>query len=249
MFKALSKEVFLMPETKENEAGLQEKGNTSHAILLSEFEAKQRGEELQVKRKKPQRANERADFALKHEDCLRIINAAQGPRDRTIIGLLYFALLRRDEVRSLGIENVNFPNHRLDLTRTKGGKPRSVPIVEDSVLLGLQDIIGKRTKGWVFVSKSKDGRFSNKAINDIVAKTAARAGVSNPAPGMKNVNPHIFRHSRARFLRRQSPPMAIECLQRIMGHSTIKTTLDIYGRPDLAFMEEELRRCSTTSKQ
>ena len=233
-----------MQQTGENEANSSEKLNASHAVMLSEFQVRKKGEELQVAPKKPQRVNERADFALRHEDALRILAASESQRDRTIIGLLYYALMRRDEVRSLAIENLDLINRRLNLTRTKGSKPRSIPIVENILIDDLRQLAGKRTKGWVFPSKSKDGRLSNKAINDIVAKTATKAGVSNPAPGMKNVNPHIFRHSRARFLRRQNPPIAIEVLQRIMGHSTIRTTLDIYGRPDLAFMEEELKRCS-----
>lgn len=233
-----------MEQNEEKEASSGKKLNASQAVMLSGFEAKKKGDALQVAPKKPQRVNERADFALKHEDALRILAASESQRDRSIIGLLYYALMRRDEVRSLAIENLDLINRRLNLTRTKGGKPRSIPIVELGLLDDLRQLAGKRAKGWVFQSKSKDGRLSNKAINDIVAKTATKAGVSNPAPGMKNVNPHIFRHSRARFLRRQSPPIAIEVLQRIMGHSTIRTTLDIYGRPDLAFMEEELKRCS-----
>jgi len=39
------------------------------------------------------------------------------------------------------------------------------------------------------------------------------------------------------------PLIAIEVLQKILGHSDIKTTMNIYGSADLQFMEDELHRC------
>ncbi len=209
------------------------------------FEAKEKAGKLVLKKQK--KVNERADFWLKPEDVERIISAAASFRDRCIIKLLYFAMMRRDEVRSLEIPCVDFANRRLNLTHTKGNKPRSIPIVQEGLLDDLRLVIeDDRKAGWVFRSKVKDGRLSLKAINDIVGGAARRAGVASPVPGMKNVHPHILRHSYARFLRRQQPPIAIEVLQKLLGHTSVKTTLDIYARADLDFMETELKRCSTS---
>lgn len=222
--------------------------NVSHAILLSEFEATKKGRELQVKRKKPEQVNQASDFWLKREDVELIISRARNLRDRCLLKLLYFGMVRRNEARSLRIEDIDFANLRLNLRITKRSKPRTVPIFENGVFDDLRLYIEKRTIGWVFLSKSKDGRLSNKAINDIVGQTAELAGIKQPNPRLKTLNPHIFRHSFARYLRRRNPPIAIEVLQKLLGHKSVKTTIDIYGSADLTFIEDELKRCMQENK-
>lgn len=187
--------------------------------------------------------NQASDFWLSYEQVDTIIQSAKSIRDRTIIRLLYFGMLRRDEVRSLKIEDLNFVDKTLHLKITKRGKPRSVPIIQREIWSDLPLILGNRKIGWVFSSKTKDGRLSLKAINDIVGKTAVIAKIKNPNPKRKNMNPHILRHSYARFLRRQQPPIAIEVLQKLLGHASVKTTMDVYATADLEFIKAELERC------
>ncbi|MFA5077354.1 MAG: tyrosine-type recombinase/integrase [Candidatus Micrarchaeia archaeon] len=217
----------------------------SSSIQLPQFEAREEAGQLQVKRKKPDQVNQSSDFWLKQEDVLKLIGSARSLRDRCILKLLYFGMLRRNEARSLRIEDIDFPRHRLNLHITKRSKPRSVPITEPGVFDDLRLYLEKRATGWVFVSKSKDGRLSNTAINDIVGLTAQLAGIANPNPRLRKLNPHILRHSFARHLRRQSPPIAIEVLQKLLGHKSVSTTMNIYASADLDFMEEELKRCSS----
>jgi integrase len=232
-----------MDETQEKAEKLQQKLNNSPMILLSEFAAKQKGEQLQVQRKKPDNVNQASDFWLQRPDVDKIIASARSLRDRCLIKLLYFGMVRRNEARSLRIEDLDFARCRLNLKITKRSKPRVVPVIEPGVFEDLRLHVGKRNTGWVFMSTSKDGRLSNKAINDIVGATAQLAGVKQPNPRRKNLNPHIFRHSYARYLRRRQPPIAIEVLQKLLGHADVKTTLGTYGTADLDFMESELRRC------
>jgi len=199
---------------------------------------------IEIVRKKKE--YEPSDFWIKREDVERMFATAKSLRDRCILKLLYFAMMRRNEVRSLRIEDVNFDTRMLNLQITKRGRPRSIPIISDSLLDDLRLVIGKRTSGWVFLSKSKDGRLSNVAINDIVAKAGADAGIVNPNPHRKKINPHILRHSFARYLRRQQPPIAIEVLQKLLGHKSVKTTMDIYASADMEFVRGELERCANS---
>lgn len=217
--------------------------NNTQAIMLSGFEAKEKDGQIIIKSKKPQRVNQNSDFWLQREQVDKLFSASHSLRDRCILKLLYFGMLRRNEARSLKIEDCDFSAHRLNLKITKRSKPRCVPIIEGDVWDDLRLMIGSRKTGWVFMSKSKDGRLSPKAINDIVGGTATGAGIAQPNPRLRTLNPHILRHSRARWLRRQNPPVAIEVLQKLLGHSSVKTTMDIYGTADLQFMEDELRRC------
>lgn len=218
--------------------------NASHAIALSEFQAKQKDGQLVIRPKKPERVNQNSDFWLKREQVDLLLSAARSLRDRCLLKLLYFGMLRRNEARSLKIEDCDFTAKRLNLKITKRSKPRTVPIMEPGVWDDLRLSVGSRKAGWVFASKSKDGRLSPKAINDIVAQSAKAAALAQPNPNLRRMNPHILRHSFARHLRRQTPPIAIEVLQKLLGHSSVRTTMDIYGTADLEFMEDELRRCT-----
>ncbi len=75
------------------------------------------------------------------------------------------------------------------------------------------------------------------AINKIVAKAGRQAGISNPNPARKNINPHIFRHSISRYLKNKS--FSTEWIQNFLGHTSYKTTMDMYGTISIDEMQQE----------
>jgi|GEM_PF-892658 len=154
-----------------------------------------------------------------------IIAAAEIPRDRVLLRLLAETGLRRGEIRALEIDDIRV-RERLVLVRcAKNGKTRLVPVTLDLIEL-FRDLNGRTSKGPVFRSR-KGGFLSTRQINRIVAQAASRAGVENPNPRARNVTPHLFRHSFAR--RWKDAGGDIETLSNILGHSSQKTTLDLYG--------------------
>ena len=68
-------------------------------------------------------------------------------------------------------------------------------------------------------------------INRIVANCAKRAHVNNPNPKLKNMNPHIFRHSFSRLSLAAGIPFNM--VQKIAGHADARTTLQMYGIPSI----------------
>jgi len=54
-----------------------------------------------------------------------------------------------------------------------------------------------------------------------------RAGIDNPNPRLAHLNPHIFRHSIASWLK--SRGFSAEWIQNFLGHQSYKTTMDMYG--------------------
>ncbi|UCE08901.1 MAG: site-specific integrase, partial [bacterium] len=52
-------------------------------------------------------------------------------------------------------------------------------------------------------------------INHITAKAGERAGIKNPKPRLKHINPHIFRHSIARYLKNKG--FSVEWIQNFFG--------------------------------
>lgn len=57
------------------------------------------------------------------------------------------------------------------------------------------------------------------------------AGVRHPNPAKEDINPHLFRHSFARMMLERG--MRMEEVQKLLGHSSIRTTMDVYGTPGM----------------
>lgn len=182
--------------------------------------------------------NANSAFYLSREEIERIFTACTSLRDRTLIGVLYFSMMRRDEARNLKIENIDFDNRWLNLIKTKGSRPRTIPL-SDRLFSDLKLLCGNRKLGFIFLSPA-GLRLSNKAVNEIIAKAAVKAGIKNPNPKRKNINPHIFRHSAGRHFLKAGG--RIEVLQKLLGHKSITTTIDIYGAPSLPDIAEEFKR-------
>lgn len=183
--------------------------------------------------------NQGSEFFLTHDQIKTILNNCKTIRDRTMIEIMFYCFMRRDEVRSLRIEDIDFQNKWLNLTITKGKKRRCVPIL-DSVLADLRLVAGNRTQGWVFLS-NKNNRLSNVQLNRITGDAANRAGLKNPDPKKHHINPHIFRHSSARLFLKNGG--RIEILQKLLGHASITTTVHIYGKPSLDDIISDYVKC------
>ena len=170
--------------------------------------------------------NDRSAFTLTPEECRRLIAGARqsSTRDALIVRLLYSQGMRRAEVAALAQSDV-----RLDLNQVrvlgKGSKLRVIPVMDDLLAAELRDWIRNTRGRWVFVGKTKAGHLSLRSINDIVARAGRKAGIENPNPGMKNVNPHLLRHSIATHLFERGADRKF--VQNLLGHTSAETT-EIY---------------------
>ena len=84
--------------------------------------------------------------------------------------------------------------------------------------------------------------LSRQRINQIVSECAERAEIKSPNPKRSNVHPHMFRHTFVRYCQKNGINPKI--IQKMLGHSSIKTTLDMYGEPSFDDMVEELHKMS-----
>lgn len=179
-----------------------------------------------------------SEYHLPSRDIKKVINAATTFRDRCIVKTFAQMAMRRFEVANLDIRDVDFERRLIHIREGKGGKARTIPASED--LLGdLRHLTGTRKRGPVFTNP-RDGKLSVRQLNNIVAKAGRRADVANPNPKYKNLTCHLFRHSFAREWKRQGG--STESLSKILGHTSVKTTLDEYGTEDLEDVQENYER-------
>lgn len=181
----------------------------------------------------PKKYNE---YYLSWNEINEIIGHAKNLKERVILKILARSGMRRFELINLKIKDIDFDRKRLYISTGKGAsskdtKARTVPIDEDT-LQEIKFYIGNRRAGNIIQSNKKGFEgISKSQINRIVANAAKRANIQNPNPRLKNMNPHIFRHSFSRLSLAEGVPFNI--VQRIVGHADARTTLQMYGIPSI----------------
>jgi integrase/recombinase XerD len=125
------------------------------------------------------------------------------------------------------VEDISFRDLEIRLRKTKGDKPRDVPMLS-SLAHELQLHVGDRETGWLFRSR-QGGHYSRRRIQQIVKDVAEDAGIQ------KRVYPHLLRHTVAQRLADKG--MREELLQQFLGHEAPETTQRYY-EPKRAHVKE-----------
>lgn len=153
-------------------------------------------------------------------------------RDFLIVHLPMEIGLRNSEIRTLKIENISFESRSFEVLDSK--KLELFPLPLDMLSLQLiQDLIGSRPKGYVFIHKTwklsrKDVPLSDVEIWQITHNIGEKAGV-------KGYNPRMGRHYFAAhwiFVLKKS----LAVLQRILRHKNLAVTTIYLSK--LVFFED-----------
>ena len=173
-------------------------------------------------------------YHFKFAEVKKLFIAAPNFRDRCFVKTLFWLGLRRHEACALDISDIDFERRRVTVIG-KGNKRRTIPVIDEEFLNDLQHLIGESERGAVFLS-NEGKRISLRTANDITERIGKLAGITNPNKRLAYVNPHIFRHSVARFLK--SKGFSAEWIQNFLGHESYKTTMDMYGTISIDEMQE-----------
>lgn len=162
--------------------------------------------------KRPKRIPE----ALTKNEVQRIITAASNTKHRLIIETIYGCGLRVSEAAKLKKDDIRFEEGILFVRQGKGNKDR---------IVSLPFTLSKRLESYILLrndenpyvfDSSRGGRLTEATIEKIVDKAAGIAGI------IKNVHPHILRHSYATHLLENGTDIHI--IQKLLGHSDVRTT-------------------------
>lgn len=181
------------------------------------------------------------EYHLPSAQLKALIEAAGTARDRAILQLFAETGIRRGELVALDVSDIDRSQSMLLVRHGKGNKLRMLPLT-GAMLRQLVSLAGDRSSGPVFVSLMKK-RLSVRQINRVVAATGLRAGIANPNPRHKQITCHLLRHSFSRLWK--SHGGSIETLSRILGHASVKTTLDVYGRESWTDVQRNYARTIT----
>jgi integrase len=137
--------------------------------------------------------------------------------------------LRISEIVNLLIQNINFKGKTIEIkinekTRNviywhpKTAKGQRLVPLSDKLAKVLKNIIGKRTMGYVFLSRKGNSRFTNESRINMINRYAKNCNSIDKAIGS-----HSLRRTYASYLIRKG--MDIGTVSKYLGHKSVKTTM------------------------
>ena len=136
-------------------------------------------------------------------------------RDRALIEFLLTTGCRVSEVIGIELKNINFLNGEC-IVHGKGNKERKVYISDKANYYLQEYIMNRKYPSDILFTNRFGNRWSKQSIEKIVKSIAKKAGVDN-------AHPHRFRRTFATNALNKG--MAVQSLQKILGHQSLDTTM------------------------
>jgi integrase/recombinase XerD len=154
-----------------------------------------------------------------------IVAACDNARYRAMLLVCYGCGLRLSEVLALRVSDIDGERRLLRITQGKGAKDRLVPLSPTLLEELRADWRLYRPTEWLFAGRN--GQLSPTALQKAYTQAKRAAGVTTPG-GI-----HGLRHAYATH--QLAAGLPVERLQRLMGHTSIHTTLRyVHWRPSAA---------------
>lgn len=157
----------------------------------------------------------RLPFSSVELDLLR--GACRNNKERAIIEMLVTSGVRVNELSNMDVNDINCSDLSVHVRFGKGAKER-VTFINDVAKTYLQRyIVGRKDQNIALICNRLGDRIKTGGIRHILNNIGRRAGV-------ENVHPHRFRRTFATTL--ASRGMAIQEIQKLLGHSNLNTTME-----------------------
>jgi len=176
----------------------------------------------------------------------------KGIRNMFLMLFLYQTGARIQELLDIRLNDIHWSKVVAITLRGKGGKTRSVPIV-DKAVAHLQKYVSKFHPGdlpcseqylFYVVRDNAKKRMTEDNARRIVARYGSAAkSICPEIPD--NVYPHLFRHSRAMHLYQNGLDLTL--ISQWLGHSQLETTL-IYAHADTELKRRAIERAIPNDK-
>ena len=164
-------------------------------------------------------------------------------RIRAAVELFYATGIRKNELLSLNLYDLDIRERALLIRQAKGGRDRLVPVARSALKTVCDYIRGVRLKhaqrsSALFIKR--DGERMNE--NDIQGMFY---GIRRRMNIKKRLSPHALRHSIATHLVRRG--VDIRYVQAFLGHADLSST-QIYTRVVMDDLRREIDRCHPRNK-
>lgn len=166
---------------------------------------------------------------ISKEDIKKLLSQTANLKHRTMLSLIYACGLRRGELLSLTLEDIDFNRKVLNIRSAKGNKDRMVPIGDKMIQLIGEYLAAFQPRKWLFEGQHPGELYGERSLQEVMKQAVSRAGIS------KQATLHWLRHSYATHLHEAGTD--IRYIQELLGHSSSKTT-EIYTHVSLRNIQQ-----------
>lgn len=161
------------------------------------------------------KANKKLPIVLSQDEIQKMFDVCENLKHKTILALLYSAGLRVSELINLKWSHIDRSRMIINIIQAKGQKDRQVGLTPS--IIPLLTEYWKKYKSVTFVLNGQfDLQYSARSVGEVIKQLAKSAGLS------KRVYTHLIRH--CTFTHMVEGGVDINLIQRIAGHSNVKTT-------------------------
>lgn len=156
---------------------------------------------------------------LSKEEVKKILQAHKNIKHRSMLSLIYACGLRRGELLSLRLTDIDSKRGLLRVNQGKGAKDRVIPISEKVLELLREYYRYEKPKEYLFEGTTLGQAYSPTSLQEVLKSAVIKAGIKRP------VTLHWLRHSYATHLLESGTDLRY--IQELLGHNSSKTT-EIY---------------------
>jgi integrase/recombinase XerD len=156
---------------------------------------------------------------LSKEEIKIILNAHGNIKHKAMLSLIYSCGLRRGELLSLKLEDIDSNRGLIKIKQGKGKKDRVVPLSEKVLILLRDYYVAYKPKNWLFEGQNRIEPYDENSLRAVLKQALEKSKITKP------VTLHWLRHSYATHLLENGTDLRY--IQEILGHSR-STTTEIY---------------------
>lgn len=156
-------------------------------------------------------------IVLSQSEVQRMFDVCNNLKHKTILALLYSCGLRVSELINLKWSHIDRSRMIINVLAGKGKKDRQVPLSPPIIPLLEKYFTTYRSKEFVFNGWKDEPQYSPRSVGLVMQQLADKAKIG------KRVYTHLMRHNC--FTHMVENGIDINLIQRIAGHSNVKTTM------------------------
>lgn len=161
------------------------------------------------------RKEKKLPIVLSQQEVQSMFSACENLKHKVILALLYSCGLRVSELINLKWQHIDRSRMIINIIQAKGKKDRQVMLVENIIPLLENYYRVYHSKEYV-LNGQFSLQYSERSVGEVVKQIAAKSGIK------KRVWTHLMRH--CTFTHMVENGTDINLIQRIAGHSSVKTT-------------------------
>ncbi len=185
------------------------------------------------------------------DDMRRLLRSTIDPRDRAVMMLLAKTGIRRGELLTIDLDDVDWEGQSIEL-KPKAKRTNKTVYFDDECAWALKRWLKQRDRMGAkdddaeraLFLNNRGGRLGRNGVECIVNNCAARIGLHDPDSKRKKdrFSPHCFRHWFTTAMLEEPNPMRREYVQELRGDSN-RSAIDIYHHIPPDKLRDEYRRC------